>query len=123
MIQGDWGWCSLIAAALVEDDWRGCGGVRRGGGGGEEEEEAVDEACWELTRAEEDINTPVAGLMMGFLAPVRVPLPLWLRLPRPTPCPLRPRRPLSTNTTCSGSGSEGGEEGCELCNRLASLSP
>lgn len=122
MIQGDWGWCSLMAAALEEADWGGCGGVRRGGGGGEEE--AVDEACWELARVEEDINTPVAGLMMAFLAPVvRLPLPLWPRLPRPIPCPLRPRRPRSTNTTCSGSGSEGGEGGLELCKRLPSLSP
>lgn len=95
--------------------------MRRGGGGGEEEEEAVDEACWEFASAEEDISTPVGGLMIGFLAPVvRVSLPLWL--PRPTPCPLRPRRLLSANT-CSGSGSEGGEGGRELCNRLASLSP
>lgn len=97
--------------------------MRRGGGGGEEEEEAVDEACWEFTCVEEDMRTPVGGLMMGFLAPeARVSLTLWPRLPRPTPCPLRPRRLRSANT-CSGSGSEGGEGGRELCNRLASLSP
>lgn len=95
--------------------------MRRGGGGGEEEEEAVDEACWEFTSVEEDISTPVGGLMIGFLAPVvSVSLTLWL--PRPTPCPLRPLRLLSDNM-CSGSGSEGGEGGRELCNRLASLSP
>jgi len=46
------------------------GGVRRGGGGGEEGDEAVDEACWEFTRVEEDISTPVGGLMIGFLVPV-----------------------------------------------------
>lgn len=95
--------------------------MRRGGGGGEEEEEAVDEACWEFTSVEEDISTPVGGLIIGFLAPLlRVSLTLWLWLPRPTPCPLRPRRLLSANT-CSGS--EGGEGGRELCTRLASLSP
>lgn len=78
----------------------------------------MDEACWEFTSAE-DISTPVGGLMIGFLAPVvRVSLTLWL--PRPTPCPLRPRRLLSAN---SGSGSEGGEGGRELCSRLVSLSP
>lgn len=53
--------------------------MRRGGGGGEEEEEAVDEVCWEFTSAEEDISTPVGGLMIGFLAPVvSVSLTLWL---------------------------------------------
>lgn len=53
--------------------------MRSGGGGGEEEEEAVDEACWEFTSVEEDISTPVAGLMIGFLATVvRVSLTLWL---------------------------------------------
>lgn len=93
--------------------------MRRGGGGGDEEEEAVDEACWEFTRLEEDISTPVGGLMMGFLVMVRAPRALCLRLPRPTPCPLRPRRPSSGNTS-SGSGSEGG---LELSNMLASLSP
>lgn len=66
-----------MAAALEEADCRGCGGVRRGGGGGEEEDEAVDEACWEFTSAEEDNNTPVGGLMIGFLAPA-VSLTLWL---------------------------------------------
>lgn len=63
-------WCSLIAAVLEDEDWEGCGGVRRGGGGGEDDEEAVDEACWELISAGEDISTPVGGLMMGFLATV-----------------------------------------------------
>lgn len=43
--------------------------MRRGGGGGEEGEEAVDEACWEFPSEEEDISTPVGGLMMGFLTP------------------------------------------------------
>lgn len=53
--------------------------MRRGGGGGEEEEEAVDEACWEFTSVEEeDISTPVGGLIIGFLAPVvSVSLPRW----------------------------------------------
>lgn len=46
-------------------------------GGGEEDEEAVDEACWEFTSAEEDISTPVGGLMIGFFIPVvSVSLPL-----------------------------------------------
>lgn len=64
---------------LEEDDWGGCGGVRRGGGGGEDEEDAVDEACWELTRAEEDNSTPVGGLMMGFLGTIlRMSLIIWL---------------------------------------------
>lgn len=46
-------------------------------GGGEEDEEAVDEACWEFTSVEEDISTPVGGLMIGFLIPVgRGSLPL-----------------------------------------------
>lgn len=95
--------------------------MRRGGGGGEEEEEAVDEACWAFASAEEDNSTPVGGLMIGFLAPVvRASLTLWFWPPRLTPCPLRPRRLLSIST-CSGS--EGGDGGRELCNRLASLSP
>lgn len=52
--------------------------MRRGGGGGEEEEEAVDEACCELTSVEEDISTPVGGLMIGFLTPLpTVSLGLW----------------------------------------------
>lgn len=59
----------------MEVDWGGCGGVRRGGG--EEDEEAVDEACWEFTSAEEDISTPVGGLMIGFFIPVvSISLPL-----------------------------------------------
>lgn len=59
----------------MEVDCGGCGGVRRGGG--EEDEEAVDEACWEFTSVEEDISTPVGGLMIGFLIPVgRGSLPL-----------------------------------------------
>lgn len=108
-----------MAAELEDADWGGCGGVRRGGGGGDEEEEAVDEACWEFTCAEEDIRTPVGGLMIGFFAPVgRGSLALWL--PRPPPCPRRPRRLLFANA-CSGS--EGGEGGRELCNRPASLTP
>lgn len=53
--------------------------MRRGGGGGEEEEEAVDEACWEFISVEEDISTPVGGLIIGFLAPVvSASLTLWL---------------------------------------------
>lgn len=53
--------------------------MRRGGGGGEDEEDAVDEACWELTRAEEDNSTPVGGLMMGFLGTIlRMSLIIWL---------------------------------------------
>lgn len=65
-----------MAVVLVEPDWVGCGGVRRGGGGGDEEEEAVDEACWEFTSVE-DIRTPVGGLMIGFLVPgVRASLTL-----------------------------------------------
>lgn len=58
----------MMAAVLEEADWGSCGGVRSGGGGGEDEDEAVDEACWELTKVEEDISTPVGGLMMGFFA-------------------------------------------------------
>lgn len=122
-IHVDWEWCSVIAAVLEEADWGSCGGVRSGGGGGEDEDKAVDEACWELAKVEEDISTPVGGLMIGFFAAVaRVSRGLWFGLSRLTPWPLRPRRFLSCNIW-PGSGSEGGEGSCALCNKLAFLSP
>lgn len=62
---------------MLEEADIGCGAVRRGGGGGEEGEEAVDEACCEFPREEEDISTPVGGLMIGFLTPA-VPVSLTL---------------------------------------------
>lgn len=104
---------------MEDADWGGCGGVSRVGGGGDEEEEAADEACWEFTSAEEDMRTPVCGLMMGFLAPAGASgsLALWPWLPRATPCPRRPRRLLSA---AARSGSEGGEGGR---GEPASLSP
>lgn len=109
------------ASAPPDDDaaWGSSGGARRGGGGGEEEDEAVDEACWELTSAaadeDEDMRTPVGGLMIGFLPPA-ASRDLWVRPSRLTGAARRPR------THSSSSGSEGGEGGGRAPCRCSSAS-
>ncbi len=108
-IHGEWEWCS---GALDEAPWGGWGGLRRGGGGGEEDDDAVEEACWDPA-----CETPVAGLMMACFLPRATKAPrLWL-------WPLRPRLLRSINTIWSGSGSDGGDGGCEARCMLASVSP